>query len=133
MDPTPLLDITPITLNGWVRMRMTWPVGSTSGPKSVSETPLPSTATLAAELTSCCVKNDPYFTGQLRISGQSTSVPSTDVDQFWFPATTVPRVVAPAATYWTPGTSRSAAASSGISVFDVPWPPRTPPWVKLPA
>ena len=35
----------------------------------------PSTATLAALLTSCWVKNEPYFVGQLRISGKSTSVP----------------------------------------------------------
>jgi hypothetical protein len=27
-----------MTRNGWFRMRMIWPVGSTSGPKSVSDT-----------------------------------------------------------------------------------------------
>ena len=66
--------ITPITLNGWFRMRMIWPVGSTSGPKSVSAT-VPRTETLAALVTSCCVKKLPYFVGQLRISGRSTSMP----------------------------------------------------------
>ena len=64
-----------MTLNGWLRMRMISPVGSTSGPNSVSATTVPSTATLAALLTSCCVKKLPYFVGQLRISGKSTSAP----------------------------------------------------------
>ena len=36
IDDCPLLAITPITLNGWLRMRMICPVGSTSGPNSVS-------------------------------------------------------------------------------------------------
>jgi hypothetical protein len=41
---------------------------------------------LAALVTSCAVKNEPYLVGQLRISGSSTSVPWTCVDQFWLPA-----------------------------------------------
>jgi hypothetical protein len=64
-----------MTLNGWLRTRMICPVGSTSGPKSVSDTVVPSTATFAALVTSCAVKNAPCFSGQLRISGSSTSTP----------------------------------------------------------
>ena len=51
--------MTPITLNGWLRMRIIWPVGSASGPNSVSDTTVPSTATLAAPLTSCGAKKAP--------------------------------------------------------------------------
>jgi ribose transport system ATP-binding protein len=51
---------------------------------------------LAALFTSCCVKNEPCLTGQLLMEGKSTSVPSTDVDQFWFPATTCDRLRTPA-------------------------------------
>ena len=32
-----------------------------------------------------------------------------------------------------PGTCRIAVASSAVSELDIPWPWRTPPWVKLPA
>src|SRR5687767_11190977 len=44
-----------------------------------------------------------------------------------------PRVCAPAATYWTPGSSLRAAASSGVIVVELPWPILTPPVEKLPA
>ena len=71
----PFGDNTPSTLNGWFLTRMICPVGSTSGPNRLSETVWPSTATFCAELTSCDVKKLPYFIGQLRISGRSTSVP----------------------------------------------------------
>ncbi len=60
-------------------------------------------------------------------------MPSTRVDQFWLPAITWPRELTPAATYCTPGTSRSASASSGVSEVAIPWPWRTPPDMKLPA
>ncbi len=40
------------------------------------------------------------------MSGRSTSVPWTCVFQFWLPATTWPRVLTPAAMYWTPGNLR---------------------------
>src|SRR5689334_12747085 len=114
-------------------MRMICPVGSTSGPNSVSDTTTPSTATLAAPLTSCGVKNAPNFCGQFRISGRSMSVPWICVDQFWLPAITWARVLAPGATYCTPGSWRTASASSLRSVVDCPWPMRTPPCEKLPA
>ncbi len=91
--------MTPITLNGWLRMRMISPVGSTSGPKSVSATTVPRTATLAALLTSCGVKKLPYFVGQLRICWRSTSTPCTWLDQFWLPAMICPRELTPAETY----------------------------------
>ncbi len=61
---------------------MICPVGSTSGPNNVSETTVPSTATFAAVLTSCAVKNVPYLVGQVRIIGRSTSTPWTCDDQF---------------------------------------------------
>ena len=80
-------------------MRIIWPVGSTSGPNSCSLTVLPSTATFAALLTSCGPKNTPYLTGQLRMSGKSTSVPSSRVDQFWLPAMTCARMLTPGAMY----------------------------------
>jgi hypothetical protein len=60
---------------------------------------VPSTATFAALLTSCGVKNAPYFVCQLRMFWKSTSVPWTWVDQFWLPAMTWPRELTPAATY----------------------------------
>ena len=31
MPDWPLLAITPTTVNGWLRMRIIWPIGSTSG------------------------------------------------------------------------------------------------------
>src|SRR6186997_1882496 len=49
------------------------------------------------------------------------------------PATTWPRVLTPGAMYCTPGTSRMASASSGVSELALPWPMRTPPCWKLPA
>ena len=73
---------------------------------------MPSTTTFAAVLTSCGVKNAPYFIGQVRIAGRSTLVPWTCVDQFWLPEMSWPRELTPAATYWTPGTWRSDVASS---------------------
>src|SRR4029079_5487191 len=100
-------------------MRMICPVGSTSGPKSVFETTVPSTATFAALLTSCCVKKAPYFVGQLRMSGKSMSVPLIEVDQFWLPAMTCERLLTPAATYCTPGSSRSEAGSSAVRVGEL--------------
>ena len=36
--PWPLAAMTPMTLNGWLRMRMTWPTGSASAPNSCSLT-----------------------------------------------------------------------------------------------
>ena len=62
----------------------------------------------------------------------STPVPSMRVDQFWLPAMTWPRVFAPGETYWTPGRSRMASASSTVSVFEDPCPWRTPPTDQLP-
>ena len=81
--------MTPMTLNGWLRMRMIWPTGSASSPNSCSLTVVPSTATFAAlrhvlraeERCRTCV-------GQARMSGRSTSVPWMRVYQFWLPATT---------------------------------------------
>jgi hypothetical protein len=67
------------------------------------------------------------------MSGKSMSVPLIEVDQFWLPAITWERLLTPAATYCTPGTSRIACASSGVSVLALPWPMRTPPCWKLPA
>ena len=66
----PLADITPITLKGWLRTRMICPVESTSGPNSVSFTVLPRTATLAALVTSCELKKEPYCVGHARIERQ---------------------------------------------------------------
>ena len=78
-------------------------------------------------------KKAPKVAGHDRISGRSTSVPCTCVPQFMLPATTWPRVLTPGATYCTPGRSRIAIASSGVSVLALPWPMRTPPCWKLPA
>ena len=115
-------------------MRIIWPVGSTSGPNSCSLTVLPSTATFDALLTSCGLKNMPYFTGHCLMSGKSTSVPSRRVDQFWLPAMTCARRFTPGAMYCTSGTSFLIASTSSIFRLDAaPTPPRTPPIVKLPA
>ncbi len=64
-------------------------------------------------MTSAVVKKLPYFVGQLRMLGRSTSVPWICVDQFWLPAMTCDRVFAPAAAYWTLGSPLIAVASSG--------------------
>src|SRR5436190_14322193 len=125
--------MTPSTLKGWLRSRMICPVGSSSGPNSVSETTVPSTATFCAPVTSAEVKKLPYFVGQLRMSGRSTSVPCTLVDQFWLPAMTCERLLAPAAAYCTPGIALIMIASAGVIVVALPWPMRTPPLAKLPA
>src|SRR5436190_1890166 len=125
--------MTPSTLKGWLRSRMICPVGSSSGPNSVSETTVPSTATFCAPVTSAEVKKLPYFVGQLRMSGRSTSVPCTLVDQFWLPAMTCERLLAPAAAYCTPGIALIIVASAGVIVVALPWPMRTPPEAKLPA
>ena len=61
MPPWPFGAITPMTLNGWLRMRMIWPIESASAPNSVSLTVLPSTATLVALVTSCALKNEPML------------------------------------------------------------------------
>ncbi len=94
---------------------------------------MPSTATFWAPVTSAVVKKLPYFVGQLRMLGRSTSVPWICVDQFWLPAMTCDRVFAPAAAYWTLGSPLIAVASSGVIVVELPWPMRTPPCEKLPA
>src|SRR5688572_20523851 len=76
----------------------------------------------------------PYLTGHWRISGKSTSVPSSLVDQFWLPAMTCARRLTPGAMYCTSGTSfLIASTSSGFRLAAAPDPPRTPPIVKLPA
>ena len=108
-------------------------MGSTSSPYSCSLTRDPSTATLAADVTSSAVKNDPYFIDHDRMSGRSMSVPSTRVPQLAFPLINWVRVDTPGETYCTPGTLRTALASSSVSRVEEPWPMRTPPWLKLPA
>src|SRR6266545_7335151 len=101
--------------------------------KRLSRTTLPSTATLAALLTSCVEKKVPLVSGHDRISGSSTSVPWMRVPQFWLPATICARVLTPSERYCTPGSWRMASASASVSVAATPWPERTPPCVQLPA
>ena len=80
--------MTPTTLKDWLRMRIVWPTGSTPSPNRLSRTTDPSTATLAALLTSVVVKKSPSATSQNRMRGSSTSTPSMRVYQFWPPAIT---------------------------------------------
>ena len=95
---------------------MICPIGSASSPKSCVVTVAPSTATLAALVTSCVLKKAPVLIGHARMRGRSTSVPCTRVNQFWLPATIGMRFEIPAAANWTPDTSvRIASASSTVS------------------
>ena len=118
----------------WVRIRTDSPTGSTPAPNSSSRTIEPSTATFALLDTSVVEKNSPNSRAQNRMSGYSTSVPCTWVDQFSPLAMTCSRLLAPAATYRTPGTcSRMASASSGVKLVAAPLPSCTPPRPTLPA
>ena len=83
VDP-PLDSRTPTTLNGMFLMRIVLPIGSSS-PKRFVFTVCPSTHTLLADRLSWSVKNWPCARFQERMSGQSTSPPWIDVDQFWLP------------------------------------------------
>ena len=69
-------------LKDWFRIRIVWPMGSAFSPNRLSRTTDPSTATLAALLTSVVVKKLPSSTSQYRISGSSMSQPSIRVNQF---------------------------------------------------
>ena len=87
-SPTgPCCAITPITLNGWLLDADDLPGRIGVGPNSVSRHDRAEHGDLrGASSTSCGVKKLPYFVGQLRISGRSTSVPWICVVQFWLPA-----------------------------------------------
>jgi len=74
------------------------------------------------------VKSAPEARGQLRIARYSMSAPSTDVDQFWFPAITWARPRTIAARRSIPETWASMAlASSTVRLVIVPEPCRTVP------
>ena len=94
------------------------------GPEQVVGDGLPEHGDLLrALLTSCGVKKLPYFVGQLRISGRSTSVPWIWLDQFWLPAMTcAARVHAGRQVLHARDSCRSACASSAVSVVDMPPP-----------
>ena len=84
----PFDDMTPMTLNGWLRMRMTWPTGSASAPKSCSLTVVAEHRDLGGASHILRLKKRPLVVGHARMSGRSTSVPWMRVNQFWLPATT---------------------------------------------
>ena len=65
-------------------IRSVFPTGS-SPPKRFVATVWPRTQTFEAFRLSWSVKNCPDERFQERMSGQSTSPPWMDVDQFWFP------------------------------------------------
>src|SRR5450756_1811254 len=132
-DDWPLLISTPMILNGCFPMRMICSTTSPPSGKSMFLTVVPITQTFEALKTSVGVKNWPDSSAHDLISGRSTLVPSTRVFQFWFAATICPpRLLIVSTKNCTPGTSRIATASSGVIVFDIPWPWRTPPELKLP-
>ena len=81
--------MTPMTRNGWLRTR----IDLTRAVAVLAETAwsltvLPRTHTLSPPVTSCGLKNVPLFIGHARMSGRSTSVPVTRVNQFMLPFTT---------------------------------------------
>ncbi len=61
----PLVLATPITSKGTWLMRTCWPIGSEKGPKRLSTTLWPSTATLVPIATSDSSNNVPRLAGQL--------------------------------------------------------------------
>ncbi len=107
-------------------MRITWPTGSWSG-KRVLATVAPSKQTFSDESTSRAVKFAPSLSTQLRTSTYSSLPPSTEVFQFWFPATTWARPRTTGLHLPTVGSCEIAIASSMVKVVVVPEPPRTPP------
>jgi len=86
--PDPLLVITPMTLNGWFLIRTILAGRVDVFAEQVGGDDRSHHHDLGRAVTSCEEKNEPYFRAHDRISGNSTSVPSMRVCQFWLPAMT---------------------------------------------
>src|SRR5512143_1665158 len=107
----PLVSRTPITRKGMFLIRIIWSTALPSGKRALA-TVAPSTATLAADLTSESPKKTPFSTFQERTNGHSTPTPWTEVPQLPVPPTIWPAERTEGDTYATAGHSALTAATS---------------------